>query len=132
MRAIPSFRDLVGPRLAVAQNEWELIAVERILAAARLLLALSSLLAVYFDPTPPTQYERFVMILLVLYVAHCLALVAIVNRRTEISNRFALLVHAGDLLWPTAISVFTNGANSPFFFYFTFTLLAAAFRWGMR
>lgn len=132
MRVIPSFRDLVGPRLAVTQNEWELIAVERILAAARLLLALSSLLAVYFDPTPPTQYGRVVMILLVLYVAHCLALVAIVNRRTEISNRFALLVHAGDLLWPTAISVFTNGANSPFFFYFTFTLLAAAFRWGMR
>jgi signal transduction histidine kinase len=132
MRAIPSFRDLVGPRLAVTQNEGELIAVERILAAARLLLALSSLLAVYFDPTPPTQYGHFVMILLVLYIAHCLALVAIVNRRTEISNRFALLVHAGDLLWPTAISVFTNGANSPFFFYFTFTLLAAAFRWGMR
>ncbi len=32
----------------------------------------------------------------------------------------------------TIISLFTDGPNSPFFLYFIFALLAAAFRWGMR
>jgi signal transduction histidine kinase len=36
------------------------------------------------------------------------------------------------VLWPAVISLFTDGPNSPFFLYFVFALLAAAFRWGMR
>ena len=110
----------------------EIIEVERILAGARLLLAVGSLLAIYFDPANPARYASMTLVLFLLYCGHSLALLAIVSARAEISNRFALVVHAGDLLWPAAISVFTNGSDSPFFFYFTFALLAAAYRWGMR
>jgi hypothetical protein len=41
-------------------------------------------------------------------------------------------VHATDVFWPAVISFFTDGPNGPFFLYFIFALLAAAFRWGMR
>lgn len=132
MRAVPSFFDLVGRRLALAQNNRELIEIERILAAARLLLALSSLFAIYFDPTQPARYASIALSLVVLYLGHSLALLLIVGRRAEISNGAAILIQVGDLMWPAAISVFTNGASSPFFFYFSFAMLAAAFRWGMR
>jgi signal transduction histidine kinase len=43
-----------------------------------------------------------------------------------------VLAHAADILWPAIISLFAGGLNSPFFLYFIFALLAAAFRWGMR
>jgi signal transduction histidine kinase len=52
--------------------------------------------------------------------------------RTKTAFKFSGLVHASDLVWPTLISLFTNGPNSPFFLYFMFALLAAAFRWGMK
>ena len=132
MRAVPSFLDLVGRRLALPQTSQEVIEVERILAAARLLLAVSSLLAIYFEPIAPQQYVSTALILFVLYCGHSVALLVLVGKRDEISDRFALMVHIGDLLWPTAISLFTNGVDSLFFFYFSFALLASAFRWGMR
>ncbi len=132
MRAVPSFLDLVGRRLALRQSSEEIIEVERILAAARLLLAVSSLLAIYFQPIAPRQYESIALILFILYCGHSVALLVLLSKRDEISDRFALLVHVGDLLWPTAISLFTNGVDSLFFFYFSFALLASAFRWGMR
>ena len=132
MRAAPSFLDLVGPRLALPRSSREIVKVERILAAARLLLALSSLLAIFFDPAEPARYASLTQVLLLLYCGHSAALLLMVSARTEISNRTAFLVHAGDLLWPAAIGAFTNGSDSPFFFYFSFALLAAAFRWGMR
>jgi signal transduction histidine kinase len=132
MRAVPSFLDLVGRRLALRQTSREVIEVERILAVARLLLAISSLLAIYFDPIEPARYASITLILLLLYGGHSLALLWLSNSRAEISNQFALLVHVADVLWPALIGLFTNGVNGPFFFYFSFALLASAFRWGMR
>ena len=132
MRAVPSFLDLVGRRLALRQTSQEVIEVERILALARVLLAVSSLLAIYFEPIAPRQYASVTLLLFVLYCGHSVALLVLLRTRAEISDRFAILVHVGDLLWPTAISLFTNGVDSLFFFYFSYALLAAAFRWGMR
>ncbi len=132
MRSVPSFLDLTGRRLAAGQSSHDMIEVERILAVARLLLAFSSILAIYFDPTRPTRYSAIALGLLLFYAGNSLAILVIVSAREEITNRFAVLAHIGDLLWPAAISIVTNGTSSPFFFYFSFALLAAAFRWGMR
>ena len=49
----------------------------------------------------------------------------------EIHPRFRLLIHGADILWPALISLFTSGPNSPFFLFFLFVLLAAAYRWGL-
>jgi signal transduction histidine kinase len=132
MRAFPSLLDLVGRRLTLRPSSRETVEVERILAVARLLLAFGSLLALAFGSTEPARYASITLLLLLAYFGHSLALLAIVSRRAGISNRVTPLVHVADLLWPAAISVFTGGANSPFFFYFSFAMLAAAFRWGMR
>jgi signal transduction histidine kinase len=131
MRALPSLLDAVGRRLALRLPDSEPIEVERVLAVARALLAGASLLAVTFAPTGPTRNANLASILLLLYTAHSLAVFVIVGLRTEMSPRVVLLIHAADLLWPALITMFTNGPNSPFVLYFSFALLAAAFRWGM-
>jgi signal transduction histidine kinase len=120
-----------SPRLALRQTRGELIEMERILATARAVLALCSLIAVSFD-SEPFRHFSLVYVLLLLYCAHALAVFGILIFRSEVPAGFSLQVHATDILWPTIISLFTNGPNSPFFLYFIFALLAAAFRWGMR
>jgi signal transduction histidine kinase len=118
-------------RLALRAASGERIEVERILAAARVVLAVSSFFALLFSSAPTFQYDDLVHFLLLLYSGHALALLVLVEVRKEVSSRFVRVVHASDVLWPAVISLFTNGLASPFFLYFIFALLAAAFRWGM-
>jgi signal transduction histidine kinase len=130
--ALAAVSDFLGRRLPVPQNRSDLIGDERILATARAVLAVSSLVAVYFDPTEPVPYASLAYGLLVLYSGYSVTLAVVLRFRTEVSAHYSLGVHTADVLWPVVISAFTDGPNSPFFLYFIFALLAAGFRWGMR
>ena len=132
MRPTPSVLDLVSRRLALPRSRRGRIETERVLAAVRVLLVLSSLFLLELTPEEAFPYNGWVYGLLVLYFAHSIAIFVIVQARAEISNRFSVLAHAADILWPAVISLFAGGLNTPFFLYFIFALLAAAFRWGMR
>jgi signal transduction histidine kinase len=132
MRPVPSVLDLVSHRLALTRNRRGLIVTERVLAAVRVVLALSSLLLVQLDPEAVQPYNQLILGLVLFYLATSLWLLFVVNFRAEISPRFSLFTHATDILWPALISLFAGGPSSPFFLYFLFALLAAAFRWGMR
>ncbi len=118
-------------RLALQPASEELIEVERVLAAARVALAVSSFCAIQFS-SAAFQDDGLVQFLLLLYSGHAIALFVLVYARRTVSSRFTRVVHAGDVFWPAVICLFTNGLASPFFLYFIFASLAAAFRWGMR
>jgi len=118
--------------LGVRQINGDLIQVERTLATARGVLAVGSLVAVYFVPTEPSRYAGLTHGLLFTYIGYSLGLVGILRFGSTASPLLSFAVHATDVLWPTVISLLTDGPNSPFFLYFIFALLAGAFRWGMR
>ncbi len=131
MPPVPSVLDIISRRLAIPRGRSTLIGVERVLASVRTVLAFSSLLLLWLNPA--VAYPRDLAIVLVyIYLAHAIGLLAIVYLRGEISPRFSFLVHSGDILWAAVISLFGSAAENWFFLYFIFALLAAAFRWGMR
>ena len=131
MPPVPSVLDIISRRFAIPRGRSTLIGVERVLASVRTVLAFSSLLLLWLNPG--VAYPRDVAAILVyLYLAHAIGLLAIVYLRAEISPRFSFLVHSGDILWAAVISLFGGAAENWFFLYFIFALLAAAFRWGMR
>ncbi len=135
MRPVPSVLDLASRRLALPRSRRGLIDTERVLAAVRLVLAVSSLLLVWFKPEDVSSDQGlvfYIVILLLAYLGHSIWLLVVVQFGVEVSPRFSILAHATDILWPAVISLFSGGTNSPFFLYFIFALLAAAFRWGMR
>ncbi len=135
MRPVPSVLDLASRRLALPRSRRGLIDTERVLAAVRLVLAVSSLLLVWFKPEDVSHDQGlvfYIVILLLAYLGHSIWLLVVVQFGVEVSPRFSILAHATDILWPAVISLFSGGTNSPFFLYFIFALLAAAFRWGMR
>jgi signal transduction histidine kinase len=135
MRPVPSVLDLASRRLAAPRSPRGLVDTERVLAAVRLVLAISSLLFIWFDPdavSPDRVVVSYVVAGLLLYLATSVWFLLVVQLRSEVSPAFSRWAHVTDILWPAAISLFAGGANSPFFLYFIFALLAAAFRWGMR
>jgi len=104
---------------------------ERVLATARVALATSFLAAIYFDPSEPARYSRPAYVLLSAYIIHSIIVMMLVKTRPRPSRAFRLFVHVADIIWPATITLFTFGPNSPFFLFFIFVLLAAAYRWGL-
>ena len=118
------------------KREWvaasESQRIERILAATRAFLALASLFVIWIDPTEPRHYATIVYALLLVFVLEAVGVLALVRTQKTSSPRFRLAVHAIDILWPALIAIYTAGPNSPFYLFYTFVLLEAAYRWGLQ
>ena len=106
--------------------------VERILAATRALLAIASLFVIWIDPTEPHHYATIVYGLLALFMFESIGVLALVRTQRSSSPTFRLAVHSIDIIWPALIAIFTAGSNSPFYLFYIFVLLAAAYRWGLQ
>jgi signal transduction histidine kinase len=105
---------------------------ERLIASGRVVLAASSLFAVWLDPSEPTKYAQIAYSLLVLYVLYSLVIAALVWRSGVPSNRHRLVTHAFDLAFFSLFIYFTAGTASPFTAYFVFSLVCATLRWQWR
>jgi signal transduction histidine kinase len=104
---------------------------ERALAVARAFIATSALAAISLTAAPPGSSIHLAYPLLVAYVVFAFAgvvLLRVIPQRWAIS---AVAVHGIDVAVAAAVTLLTNGPNSPFFMLFLFTLLAAAYRWGL-
>jgi signal transduction histidine kinase len=69
--------------------------------------------------------------LFVFYMANGILILMLLRRRQQSTSAFRLMVHAGDIVWPALISIFSEGPRTPFFLFFVFVLAAAAYRWGL-
>jgi len=118
-------------RLRVPTAPAETRRIERVLATARVFLATSFLAAIYFDPTEPSRYAPPAYVLLGFYIIHSVVVMMLVKFRPRSTRSFRLLVHGADIVWPALITIYTQGPNSPFFLFFIFVLLEAAYRWGL-
>src|SRR5258706_11621794 len=102
---------------------------ERLIAAGRVVLAISSLFAVWLDRSGPAQYARDAEGLLAAYVIYAGIVVALVWRREAVSRLWPLLTHIGDLVFFSLFIFFSEGPGSPFPAYFVFPLISATLRW---
>jgi signal transduction histidine kinase len=105
--------------------------IERLLATARVLLAISAIVAILLDPGEirPSMWASG---LLTFYLAQSFIILVLLRRRQQSTASFRLFVHAADIVWPAIISTFASGARNPFSLLFVFVLAAAAYRWGLR
>jgi signal transduction histidine kinase len=104
--------------------------IERWLASARVLLAISTLIAITMDPVE-IRYSPWASGLLGFYIAQGIIVIILLRRRLLPTRAFRLMVHAADVVWPGVISIFATGQSNPFFLFFIFVLAAAAYRWGL-
>ncbi len=121
------------PLLPPDIRRTEAQSIELVLARARTFLLVFSLLAVYLDPTDPERYSRWATELFVVYMLYGLVILILLQwQKLEPSPRMQVITHSIDLTWTFAVTVISAGPSSPFFAFFVFVLLAAAYRWGLR
>ncbi len=103
---------------------------------------MSALVSVWLDPSELSVYSGSVPYwLLRIYIAHSVVVLLLLRAplppfnvrwvSQELSPAFTILIHAADVIWPALITLYTAGQRGPFFLFFVFVLLAAAYRWGL-
>src|SRR5215211_301963 len=101
---------------------------ERMIGAMRLILALSSLLVIYIDPSEPDRFVSVTYATLALYSLYSGVLYYGANAgRPLLPSGEA---HWVDVCWYLVLIALSSGTNSVFFFFFFFAILTAAFRKG--
>ena len=118
--------------------------IERTIARCRVILSVTALIAVYIDPTHPTltrwipltggpfMLDPLALAVMLSHLVYSVSLYVTEHRRVVSTSRIGIVSTWTDVLFGTAIALVTEGANSPFFVFFTFAVLAAAFRAGLR
>ena len=101
---------------------------EQVIAQCRLLLCAVSSLAIVLEPTRPVQYAEATALTLLAYLVFSAILIALTRYRF-LSPRTRQAIHFADVAIISVLLCLTDGPTSPFFVFFTFTLLAATLRW---
>jgi signal transduction histidine kinase len=105
---------------------------ERTIVLFRVVLAVSSLFAVWLDPNEPEQYVFPTYTLHSIYTVYAIVLALVVWNRAE-SGRWPVVTHLGDIAVCAVFQILSLGpSSSPFFTYFVFSLFCGALRWGWR
>jgi hypothetical protein len=116
-------------RFGALADEDDRARVERVISFARLLVSAIALLAIWLDPTEPARYASLTYTLAGTYTVASLAALVWLRRRSTFTRTEAVVAQVIDVVVAAALTLFTDGPNSPFFTFFVYTLLAAAYRW---
>ncbi len=105
---------------------------ERLIAIGRFVLAFSSLVAVYLEPSTPEKYQGATYTLLLVYAIYAVVTTLVAWRLPAAAAQGRLLSHALDLVLFSVFVYLTEGPASPFFLYFVFSLFCATLRFTWR
>ena len=105
--------------------------LEHVLAVGRAFLTVTALAAIYLDPTQPTRLEEITYGVLAAYACYSLGALVYVQRAAHLRSAHALVLHGLDILWTAVLTFVSEGPLSPFFLFFLFVVLSAAYRWGL-
>jgi signal transduction histidine kinase len=103
--------------------------LERVLAVGRAFLTVSALAAIFLDPTEPARLATLAYGVLAAYAIYSLLVLVFVHRTPRLAPGHGLLLHGLDVLWSSALTFVSEGPTSPFFLFFLFVVLSAAYRW---
>lgn len=106
--------------------------VERVIAVGRSVLAVAGLAAIYLDPSQPTRLQAITYAVLLAYALYSLVVLAYVHRAARVTRWHGRVLHGLDVVWTAALTAVSEGPVSPFFLFFLFVVVAAAYRWGFR
>jgi signal transduction histidine kinase len=103
-----------------------------IIAAIRLVLALSGLLITYIDPVLHTSLIVYTYIVLGLYTTYSALVYGLAVFYHSWLKPIIRWAHWIDVGWYIVLVALSHGSTSVFFFGFFFAILVASFRWGFR
>jgi signal transduction histidine kinase len=143
-RSLPPFR--VGEELKAEVFPWRSLAIkhqmtpqdqwilqkERALAWLRLGFALIAIVVIQLNPSRVARYPALSQFSLGTFVLYSIIVLYLTRRENFAPRRIALTTTCLDLAWVSIIVFSTGGTRTPFFFYYSFPVITASSRWGIK
>ena len=106
--------------------------LERVLALARLGLAVIAIVLVQADPQPPGVDSSLGVTLIRSYTIFALTAAALVALLTPFIGPLSIALHALDVAWILAITALGDRPATIFFVVSVYPVIGAGFRWGQK
>jgi len=113
------------------QDQW-LLQKERALAWLRLGFAIVAIVVVQLNPSRVARFPALSLSSLSTFLIYSIIVVLLARHSTLASLRIGIATTCLDLAWISAIVFSTGGTRTPFFIYFSFPVITASSRWGIK
>jgi signal transduction histidine kinase len=113
------------------EDGWVL---QRVAAVAwlRASFALVAVLVIQLNPERTARFPKLSAISLISFLLYSLAVLYVARRKQFGTAPFGVTTHVLDVLWIAVIVFSTGGTRTPFFFYYSFPVITASIRWGLK
>jgi signal transduction histidine kinase len=105
---------------------------ERAVAWLRVVFAVLGIVVIQLNPSRAARYPSFSSFSLVTFFFYSLGILYLARRNKLESTAVGIVVTCLDVLWIAAMVFSTGGTRTPFFFYYTFPVITASVRWGLK
>jgi signal transduction histidine kinase len=113
------------------QDGW-LLQRDRAVAWLRVAFALVAVTIIPLNPSRISNFPTLSLFSLGSFFVYSLAILELTRRKKFTSGSIRLITTCFDLIWITLIVFSTGGTRTPFFFYFSFPVITASVRWGLK
>jgi len=113
------------------EHGWVL---QRVAAVAwlRATFALVAVLVIQLNPERMARFPKLSFSSLISFLLYSLAVLYVARRKQFGTAPFGVTTHVLDVLWIAVIVFSTGGTRTPFFFYYSFPVITASIRWGLK
>jgi signal transduction histidine kinase len=113
------------------EQSW-LLQRERAVAWLRVLFAAVAVLVIQLNPERVARFPILSFFSLSLFLVYSLIVLYFSQRKPGTASRMGILTTSLDVVWIAVIVFSTGGTRTPFFFYYSFPVITASVRWGLK
>ena len=122
---------MLGANKITPDVGW-LLQRERLVAWLRVVFAALAILVVQLNPSRIARFPTLSLISLGLFFLYSLVVLYLARQRKTTSKNMGLATTVIDVAGIALIVFSTGGTPTPFFFYYSFPVLTASLRWGIK
>ena len=122
----------MAPTTNITPEESWLLQRERAVAWLRVAFALVAVLVIQLNPERVARFPALSSFSLITFLLYSLAVLYFAWRSKRTSSPIGIIATCLDVVWIATIVFSTGGTRTPFFFYYSFPVITASIRWGMK
>jgi signal transduction histidine kinase len=116
----------------ISPEESWLLQREKAVAWLRVAFAAVALVVIQLNPDRVALYPTLSTFFLVTFLVYSLVIIYFARQNKVGSTPLGIAVTCLDVFWIASIVYSTGGTRTPFFFYYSFPVITASIRWGLK
>ena len=120
-----------APERITPEQSW-LLQREKAVAWLRCVFALVAVAVIQLNPERVARFPMLSMYALGSFVVYGVIVLELTRRRSFGSSVLGFITTSLDVVWIAIIVFSTGGTRTPFFFYYSFPVITASLRWGLK